>query len=295
MAFSGVFPTAPAWSEPATPDFEAVNVAPPKPKPKSQPKPKPKATAAQAAKPRAPKPPPPAPIQVDLELVMLVDVSASVDEQEFALQRLGYVNAFRDPELQALIESRDGVAVNLVQWSGPRQQRGTGWMILYTAADCERFARRVTRFERRFAQDTVLAAALNTAQAIMRRNHQNGARIEGKRLIIDVSGDGVCENQYFYQTGVGGTYNDGTPMDAKYYRRSWDSVQKQLDKHDIIVNGISIGDKPGLKEWYASEVPNGEYGFSMHADTFEAFGAAIKKKLLRELAIPTTEIDTAYD
>ncbi|MEM1446532.1 MAG: DUF1194 domain-containing protein [Planctomycetota bacterium] len=286
----------------AAPDFEATNVAPPAP-PKPKPAPNPKTesnkpkTTPKPSKPKAPPPPPPPPIVVDLELVMLMDVSASVDETEFALQRLGYVNAFRDPELHTLIESRGGIAVNMIQWSGPRQQRGTGWMILRTADDCVRFAGRVAKFDRKFAQDTVMARALGSAWWSLKNNRKGRAKIEGKRLLIDVSGDGVCENQYFYATGIGGKYSDGTPMDSKYYGWRWDNVQKRLAQDNIIVNGISIGDTPGLKEWYASDVARGEFSFAMHAETFEAFNEAIKKKLLRELAtpIPETEISTAYD
>ncbi|MEM1099638.1 MAG: DUF1194 domain-containing protein [Planctomycetota bacterium] len=256
------------------------------------PAPKPKPTT-----PKPPPPPPPPPLIVDLELVMLVDVSASVDETEFALQRLGYVNAFKDPELHELIESRNGIAVNMIQWSGPKQQHGTGWKILRTADDCVDFADRVAGFERKYAQDTVLARALGSAWWSLKNNRQGSSKIVGKRLLIDVSGDGVCENQYFYATGIGGKYSDGTPMDGKYYGWSWDSVQNTLARDEIIVNGISIGDSPGLADWYASDVARGEFSFAMHAETFGAFGEAIKKKLLRELAtpIPTTEIGTAYD
>ena len=294
----------------AAPDFEASNVAPPpppKPKPEPEPKPEPTPTttttttttapapAPKPTTPAPPPPPPPAPILVDLELVMLVDVSASVDDNEFALQRLGYVNAFKDPDLHALVESRQGIAVNMIQWSGPRQQWGTGWMILYTAADSIAFADRVNSFDRKYSADTVLSAALNAAAWSIRNNKKDGAMIEGARGLIDVSGDGVCENQYFYATGIGGQYSDGSNMGSEYYGWDWNSVQKRLADWDLIVNGISIGDKPGLKEWYASDVVRGEFSFAMHAETFESFGSAIKKKLVRELATPVTQIDTAYD
>ena len=46
---------------------------------------------------------------VDIELVLAVDVSRSVDAREARLQRQGYINAFRDPEVIRAIHS--GVVV----------------------------------------------------------------------------------------------------------------------------------------------------------------------------------------
>lgn len=40
----------------------------------------------------------PADTKVDLELVIAVDVSGSMDQEEFALQREGYVAAIRHPD-----------------------------------------------------------------------------------------------------------------------------------------------------------------------------------------------------
>ena len=37
---------------------------------------------------------------VDLEMVLLIDTSGSVDDDEFDKQMKGYINAFRDEEVQ---------------------------------------------------------------------------------------------------------------------------------------------------------------------------------------------------
>src|SRR4051794_19231929 len=59
-------------------------------------------------------------VPVGLELSLLVDVSGSVDNSEYNLQKQGYVNAFSDPGLvSAILASTGGsIAVNFVQWSG---------------------------------------------------------------------------------------------------------------------------------------------------------------------------------
>ena len=38
-------------------------------------------------------------LQVDLELVLAIDISGSIDSDEAKLQRQGYVDALRDPEI----------------------------------------------------------------------------------------------------------------------------------------------------------------------------------------------------
>lgn len=59
------------------------------------------------------------PMDVDLMLSLMVDVSGSVNTNDFNTQRDGYVNAFKDPAVQAKIDGGDvgAVAVNLVYWS----------------------------------------------------------------------------------------------------------------------------------------------------------------------------------
>ena len=57
---------------------------------------------------------------VDLELILAVDVSFSMDSEEQSLQRQGYVDAFRSPEVLAAIESGPlgRIAVTYVEWGG---------------------------------------------------------------------------------------------------------------------------------------------------------------------------------
>ncbi|MGH9910234.1 MAG: DUF1194 domain-containing protein, partial [Nitrososphaerales archaeon] len=61
---------------------------------------------------------------VDLELQLLMDVSGSVDDTEFLLQRTGYSDAFKDPEtLSRILGCGDGtIAVQLIYWSGEFEQ-----------------------------------------------------------------------------------------------------------------------------------------------------------------------------
>src|SRR6185312_10545756 len=64
-------------------------------------------------------------IPVDVELVIAVDVSYSMDPEEQALQREGYVLALRSREfMQALRQGANGkIAVTYFEWAGANDQK----------------------------------------------------------------------------------------------------------------------------------------------------------------------------
>ncbi|WP_457155898.1 DUF1194 domain-containing protein, partial [Mesorhizobium sp. P5_C1] len=75
---------------------------------------------------------------VDLELVLAVDVSSSMSLSEQRMQRDGYVNAFRHPDLARAIGlgARGKVAVSYLEWAGPNYQRVLlPWTIVGSYAD----------------------------------------------------------------------------------------------------------------------------------------------------------------
>src|SRR5262245_32036625 len=64
-------------------------------------------------------------VQVDLALVIAVDVSRSMDDEEFRLQRNGYVEAIRHPNFvrAATSGSYGRIALAYVEWSGRLYQK----------------------------------------------------------------------------------------------------------------------------------------------------------------------------
>ena len=67
----------------------------------------------------------PGAVPVDVELVLAVDVSYSMDPDEQALQREGYITGITSPEfLQALRQGINGkVAITYFEWAGPGDQK----------------------------------------------------------------------------------------------------------------------------------------------------------------------------
>ena len=67
----------------------------------------------------------PAGTEVDLQLILAADVSGSMDEDEAALQRRGYLQALSDPRVVRAIQSggKGRIAVLYLEWAGPHWQK----------------------------------------------------------------------------------------------------------------------------------------------------------------------------
>ncbi|NQW11332.1 MAG: DUF1194 domain-containing protein [Alphaproteobacteria bacterium] len=205
---------------------------------------------------------------VDLELVLAVDVSRSMDADEQALQRAGYIAAFRDPDvLQAV---RQGplarIAVTYVEWAGAGlQQVVLPWTMIHDRASTERVARALeaTPFER-MRRTSISDALLFSAQLF------GTGGFEGRRRIIDVSGDGPN--------------NAGYPVLP---------ARDQVLAQGITVNGLPIMLKRGytgffdvknLDLYYEDCVIGGLGAFLVTVQHPDEFARAIRRKLILEIA-----------
>ena len=216
---------------------------------------------------------------VETELVLSVDVSGSVDPAEYELQLEGYIEAFRDPALHQVVSSGDGVGVTFLRWSSTTQQTMTKWYVLRTADDCLEFASTIEDklLTRPYANNTNLSQAVRRAILAFDRNN-----IEGRYKVVDVSGDGVCNNWWYFTEGGENPTGEGLTHNNEY-GWSWQSTRELAAESNVVINGISIGDTEGLSDWYAEHVPSGDNSFTLHAEDFEQFKTAIKLKLLMEL------------
>lgn len=196
---------------------------------------------------------------VDLELVLAVDVSGSVDDQEYALQRQGYVDAFRSPRLhRAFLGGPIGrVAVTMLHWAGfGTHSIAVPWTLIDSSAKADAFAAAIDRAPRYRWRGTSLSGAIAASHALF------GDGYEGSRLVIDVSGDGVN--------------NSGPGPEA---------MRDAAVAAGITINGLPIlTDLPWLDEVYRTSVIGGPGAFIERAVTFEAFGAAVLRKLLTEVS-----------
>ena len=128
-------------------------------------------------------------IPVDVELVIAVDVSYSMDPDEQALQREGYVLALTSKEfLQALRQGVHGkIAITYFEWAGQFDQRIImPWRLIDGPESADAVAAEISRAPYRRASRTSISGALNFAKPLF-----DDSGYKGLRRVIDVSGDGT--------------------------------------------------------------------------------------------------------
>ncbi|MFX0547054.1 DUF1194 domain-containing protein [Roseovarius sp. S1116L3] len=194
-----------------------------------------------------------------LALVLALDVSASVDAEEYDLQRLGLAAALDAPDVRdAILRGQGGaVALAVFEWSGRfQQQMHLDWSLLTSHADIDRAVLALGNITRSYEGfPTSVGQALGYASSLLRKAP------DCDRRVIDVSGDGI--NNYGYG-----------PREA--YRH--------FPLRDVQVNGLVIlGDDPEVEAFYRREVVRGPGAFVELAAGFEGFRAAMTRKLFREI------------
>jgi hypothetical protein len=198
----------------------------------------------------------------DLKLVLAIDASGSVDEHEYVLQLDGIAVALSDPAVREAIRSGPlkRIAINLVVWAQHEVPKdSSGWMILSTDADIDRFANLVRGFPRRVNGATGMGAGL--AEAI----HELGTSgISAPREVVDISGDGA-----------------ETP--ARDYVVMMPQARQMAGARGAIVNGLAILGEGGVDVWYRRNVIVGPGSFVMVAQDYDDFAEGMRRKLLREI------------
>lgn len=206
--------------------------------------------------------------EVDLELVLAVDVSFSMDLDEQRLQRSGYVEAFRDPDVQRAIASGlvGRIAVSYVEWAGFRQINVVlPWTIVSDRASAEAVARALEAAPISRHRRTSISGGLMTALELL-----EASPFRAQRRIIDISGDGPN--------------NDGPRLVP---------VRDDIIARGIVINGLPIvlnrgmgssWDIPNLDEYYEDCVIGGPGSFSIPIRERHEFLEATRRKILMEVA-----------
>jgi hypothetical protein len=210
--------------------------------------------------------------QVDLLLVLAMDVSRSMDQAKFQLQRQGYATAISDPQVLHAIDSgpHQKIAICFVDWSGPFEQKLViDWSIIDGPAAAARFADRIVKAPRSFYNSTSIGTAIGFAASQIAR-----APFKSERHAIDVSGDG--------------TNNAGS--DVQFFRNR--AVAKGIIVNGIVIlTDIQLSQYPfhtnppgGIEKYYRDNVIGGPGSFVMVAEDYNSFGRAMVKKLIAEIA-----------
>ena len=103
-------------------------------------------------------------VPVDVELVLAVDVSYSMDPDEQALQREGYITGLTSREfMQALRSGANGkIAITYFEWAGVFDQKIiVPWRLIEGPESADAFVNEVARAPYRRASRTSISGALN--------------------------------------------------------------------------------------------------------------------------------------
>ena len=128
-------------------------------------------------------------VPVDVELVIAVDISYSMDPEEQALQREGYVQALTSREfMQALRQGAHGkIAVIYFEWAGTHDRKiVVPWRLIEGPESADAFVAELAKAPYRRASRTSIAGALEFAKPLF-----DNSGYRGLRRVIDVSGDGA--------------------------------------------------------------------------------------------------------
>ena len=208
----------------------------------------------------------------DLLLVLAADVSRSIDDAEFDLQRKGYTAALTDSRVLAAIRggSTGSIAVCFVEWSGAGEQMVVAdWAVIHDDEDAGALAAAILTQPRSFVGRTSISGAIDFAM-----ERFAAAKPHANRRIIDISGDG--------------TNNSGRPITE---------ARDQAVAAGVTINGLAIiNDRPnpgyafhtqppgGLPEWYRQNVIGGSGAFLRVVEDFRSFADAMTNKLINEIA-----------
>jgi len=200
---------------------------------------------------------------VDTALVLALDVSLSVGDQEYRLQRDGIATAFESPALLAAVAGGKTHAIDVLvlEWSDPEIQTVTvDWTRVSDAASANAFAAKVRQTSRTSNGLTAIGNGLLAGAAAFERLPDQAAR-----RVIDVSGDGMA--------------NIGAPCT---------DVRDALVAKGITINGlVMLNDEPWVDGFYSDNVVGGPGAFLMQVADYREFAAAIQQKLLSEIvALP---------
>ena len=197
-----------------------------------------------------------------------MDVSRSIDDDEARLQREGYRSALMDARVLEAIQSgmTGSIAIAYVEWAGSDYQRLViPWTRIGNAGDAQAWADQLERAPRVALSWTSISGGLDFSLRTLMESP-----FESVRRVVDVSGDGVN--------------NSGPPVEQ---------VRDLLVAQGITINGLPImNDRPTfgrpspvpLDQYFRDSVIGGAGAFLIAAEDFAAFGNAVRRKLVREIA-----------
>jgi len=211
-------------------------------------------------------------VDVDVALVLVTDVSRSIDDGEFKLEKEGYAQAFTNQQVINAIQNgpHGAIAVAYVEFASSFEVKTVlDWTVIRDRGSAEEFVDRLSAATRSFWGRTAIGAGIDRGVEMLAESGFNASR-----RVIDVCGDG--------------TSNAGREVTA---------ARDDAVNAGIIINGLAIiNENPvswafahvqppgGLPNYYRENVIGGPGSFVLEVRDFAKFGEAMTRKLVMEIA-----------
>src|SRR5579871_3008636 len=216
-----------------------------------------------------------APTPVDAAIVLAADVSRSIDDEEFALERRGYADAIQSQQLLDAISTgpHGAIALAYVEWAGDGEERVVAdWAVIRNQADARAFVAAMTASPRSFIGRTAIGAAIDFSFALFAESG-----FETSRRVIDVSGDGTSNQGRFVTQSRDAAVGAGAVINGlAIFNRKAAATGGYLAMH--------TNPPGGLAQYYRDNVIGGPGAFVVPIDDFRTFGDAMMRKLVNEIA-----------
>jgi hypothetical protein len=209
---------------------------------------------------------------VDVALVLVDDVSGSINDDEYKLEKQGYYDAFTNPGVIAAIQGGPigAIAVAVVEFAGEGQvDNVVPWTIIHDAQSARAFAQKFQDEPRSSWGHTAIGEGVTLALQDLA-----DSGLQATRRAIDVAGDG--------------TNNSGRPVE---------DARDEAAKEGIVINGLAIANESdipwlqrhthppgGLANYYRRSVTAGETSFVLEIHNYQSFTEAVTRKLVQEIA-----------
>jgi len=209
---------------------------------------------------------------VDVALVLVDDVSGSINDDEYKLEKQGYYDAFTNSGVISAIQGGPigAIAVAFVEFAGEGQvETVVNWTVIHDAESSRAFAQKLQDAPRSSWGHTAIGEGVTLAMQDLA-----GSGLQATRRVIDVAGDG--------------TNNSGRPVE---------DARDEAAKQGIVINGLAIANESdipwlqrhthppgGLGNYYRHSVTAGETSFVLEVHSYESFTEAVTRKLVQEIA-----------
>ena len=209
---------------------------------------------------------------VDVALVLVTDVSRSIDDSEFALEKQGYSTAFTDPQVLAAIHSgaTGAIAVAYTEFAGAFEVKTVlDWIVIRDEASAKAFADRLLAAPRSFYGRTAISAGIDHAVQMLAEND-----FQAQRRLIDVCGDGTNNAGRDIAKARDDALRDGITINGLAI----------INDHPVSWTYAHVQPPGGLPKYYHDNVVGGPGNFVLEVHDFHTFGEAMTRKLISEIS-----------